>query len=132
MLLEIGASASLSKTITDDDIVQFAQLIGDNNPVHLDDDFAKTTIFKKRIAHGMLGGGLISAVIGTKLPGPGTIYHNQTMKFTAPVYIGDTVTAQVTVKSARQDKGIYTLETICHNQENKNVVEGEAVVMFRL
>ncbi len=131
MTLEIGASASLSKTITDDDIVQFAQLIGDNNPVHLDDDFAKTTIFKKRIAHGMLCGGLISAVIGTKLPGPGTIYLHQTMKFVAPVYIEDTITAQVTIKSIRQDKGIVTLQTICHNQENINVVEGEAVVMLK-
>ncbi len=131
MPLEIGTSASLSKTITSDDINKFAEVVGDHNPVHLDDEYAKTTIFKKRIAHGMICGGLISAVIGTKLPGPGTIYLNQTMKFTAPVYIGDAVTAQVTIKSIRQDKGIYTLETICHNQENKNVVEGEAVVMFR-
>ncbi len=131
MAPDIGASASLSKTITSDDIDKFAEVVGDNNPVHLDDDFAKTTIFKKRIVHGMLCGGLISAVIGTKLPGTGTIYLNQTMKFTAPVYIGDTVTAQVTVKSIRQDKSIYTLDTICHNQEKKNVVEGEAVVIFR-
>ena len=131
MPLEIGTSASLSKTITGDDITQFAQLVGDNNPVHLDDNYAKTTIFKKRIAHGMLCGGLISAVIGTQLPGPGTIYLSQTMKFVAPVYIGDTITAQVTIKSIRSDKGIYTLQTICHNQENKHVVEGEAVVMLR-
>jgi len=131
MSLTIGASATISKTISDQDIVRFAEVIGDHNPVHLDETYAAKTMFKRRIAHGMLCGGLISAVIGTKLPGPGTIYLNQTLRFTAPVYIGDTVTARVTVAKIREDKGIVTLETVCFNQHNKNVVEGEAVVMFR-
>jgi 3-hydroxybutyryl-CoA dehydratase len=131
MALHIGTSSELQKTISDQDIVRFAEAVGDNNPVHLDEEFAAKTIFKKRIAHGMLCGGLISAVIGTKLPGPGTIYLSQSMRFTAPVFIGDTVTAKVTVTKIKEGKGIYTLETVCHNQYGKNVVEGEAVVMFR-
>jgi 3-hydroxybutyryl-CoA dehydratase len=131
MSLTSGDTASLSKTISDQDIVGFAEVVGDNNPVHLDEEYASKTMFKKRIAHGMLCGGLISAVIGTKLPGPGAIYLSQTLKFMAPVYIGDTVTAKVTIKTIREDKGIYTLETVCFNQDNKHVIEGEAVVMFR-
>jgi 3-hydroxybutyryl-CoA dehydratase len=131
MSLTSGDTASLSKTISDQDIVGFAEVVGDNNPVHLDEEYASKTMFKKRIAHGMLCGGLISAVIGTKLPGPGTIYLSQTLKFMAPAYIGDTVTAKVTIKTIREDKGIYTLETVCFNQDNKHVIEGEAVVMFR-
>jgi 3-hydroxybutyryl-CoA dehydratase len=131
MALAIGTTAELRKTITDQDIVRFAEIVGDNNPVHLDEEYAAKTMFKKRIAHGMLCGGLISAVIGTKLPGPGTIYLSQSLRFTAPVYIGDTVTAKVTVSKIREDKGIYTLDTVCYNQYGKNVVEGEAVVMFK-
>jgi 3-hydroxybutyryl-CoA dehydratase len=129
MSIDIGSTASLSNTVTSQDIEKFAKVVGDNNPVHLDDEYAKTTVFKKRIAHGMLSAGLISAVIGTKLPGPGTIYLSQTLKFTAPVYIGDTITATVTVKTIRPDKGIITLDTICTNQHNKPVIEGEAIVM---
>jgi len=131
MSLTIGSTASITKMISDQDIVRFADVIGDHNPVHLDDDYAAKTMFKKRIAHGMLCGGLISAVIGTRLPGPGTIYLSQTMRFLAPVYIGDTVTARATVTKIREDKGIITLETVCRNQDNQNVVEGEAVVMYR-
>ena len=127
----IGATAELSKTIHDQDIVQFAEVVGDVNPVHLDEQYASKTMFKKRIAHGMLCGGLISAVIGTQMPGPGTIYLSQSLSFKAPVYIGDTVTAKVSVIKIRVDKGIYTLKTVCHNQYGKIVVEGEAVVMFR-
>jgi 3-hydroxybutyryl-CoA dehydratase len=129
MPIEIGTIASLSKTVTNEDIVTFADVVGDHNPVHLNDEYAKTTRFGRRIAHGILGAGLISAVIGTKLPGPGTIYLSQTLKFMAPVYPGDTITAKVTVTKIREDKGIITLNTICFNQEQKNVIEGEAVVM---
>ena len=131
MGLDIGQSASISKSITGEDIERFAEVVGDRNPVHLDDNYATQTIFKKRIAHGMLGAGLISAVIGTKLPGPGTIYLSQTLKFTAPVYIGDRITAEVTVKDIRKDKGIFTLDTVVVNQDNKHVSQGEAVVMYR-
>ncbi|KPL07236.1 hypothetical protein AMJ86_05110 [bacterium SM23_57] len=131
MELNIGQCASISKTITGEDIERFAEVVEDRNPVHLDDQYAKQTIFKKRIAHGMLGAGLISAVIGTKLPGPGTIYLSQTLKFTAPVYIGDHITAEVTVKNIRKDKGIISLDTVVVNQDKKHVIQGEAVVMHR-
>ena len=129
MPIEIGATASLSKTITNGDIINFADVVGDHNPVHLNNDYAKTTRFGRRIAHGMLGAGLISAVIGNHLPGPGTIYLSQTLKFMAPVYPGDTITAKVTVTNIREDKGIFTLNTVCFNRDQKNVIEGEAVVM---
>ena len=129
MPIEIGTTASLSKTITDEDIIKFADVVGDHNPVHLNDNYAKTTRFGRRIVHGMLGAGLISAVIGNQLPGPGTIYLSQTLKFMAPVYPGDTITAKVAVNNIREDKGIITLNTVCFNQDQKNVIEGEAVVM---
>jgi len=129
MPIEIGTTATLSKTITDEDIVNFADVVGDHNPVHLNDEYAKTTRFGRRIAHGMLGAGLISALIGNHLPGPGTIYLSQSLKFMAPVYPGDTITAKVTVTNIREDKGIITLNTVCFNQDQKNVIEGEAVVM---
>jgi 3-hydroxybutyryl-CoA dehydratase len=129
MSIEIGATASLSKTISDEDIVKFADVVGDHNPVHLNDDYAKTTRFGRRIAHGMLGAGLISAVIGNHLPGSGTIYLSQTLKFMAPVYPGDTITTKATVTNIREDKGIITLNTVCFNQHQKNVIEGEAVVL---
>jgi 3-hydroxybutyryl-CoA dehydratase len=124
-----GDSATISKTITDDAIRQFADLIGDHNSVHLDDEFAKQTRFGRRIAHGMLSASLISTCIGTRLPGNGAIYLSQTFKFVAPVYPGDTVTARVTITKVRDDKPIITLDTICFNQNQETVVKGEAVVM---
>src|SRR5690606_33183095 len=96
--LEPGLSASFAKTISEADIYAFAGVTGDNNPVHINAEFAATTVFKERIAHGMLSAGLISTVLGTKLPGPGCIYVDQTLKFKAPVHIGDTVTATATVE----------------------------------
>ncbi len=129
MNLKIGDTATLSKTITDDDIRRYADLIGDHNSVHLDDDFARQTRFGRRIAHGMLSASLISTTIGTKLPGPGTVYLSQTFKFVAPVYPGDTVTAQVSITKIREDKPIVTLETVCFNQHGEPVVRGEAVVL---
>ncbi|MBD0370106.1 MAG: MaoC family dehydratase [Pyrinomonadaceae bacterium] len=127
MSLKVGDTDSVTKTITDDDIRAFAALTGDNNPVHLDDDFAKTTRFGRRIAHGMLSAGLISAVLANKLPG--TVYLSQTLTFVAPVYPGDTITARVTVTRVREDKPIVTLETICTNQKDEPVIRGEAVVL---
>lgn len=129
MALQVGDTDALTKTITDDDIRAFADLTTDYNPVHLDDDFAKTTRFGRRIAHGMLSAGLISAVLANRLPGNGTVYLSQSLNFVAPVYPGDTITARVTVTKVREDKSIVTLETVCTNQRDEPVIRGEAVVL---
>jgi 3-hydroxybutyryl-CoA dehydratase len=126
--LQSGDKASRTMTITDEMIRAFADLTGDTNPVHLDDAYAATTRFGRRIAHGMIAAGLISAALANDLPGPGTVYLSQTLQFKAPVYPGDTLTATIEVKSTRPDKPIVTLGTICTNQDNKVVLEGEAVV----
>jgi acyl dehydratase len=129
MDLKVGDTASLTKTITDADIRAFAELSGDRNPIHLDDAYAATTRFGRRIAHGMLAASLISTVLGTELPGVGTLYLSQNTRFLAPVYPGDTVTARVTVTKVRDDKPIVTLETICENQDGELLIKGEAVVL---
>jgi 3-hydroxybutyryl-CoA dehydratase len=129
MALKVGDTDSVTKTITDDDIRAFADLTGDHNPVHLEDEFARTTRFGRRIAHGMLSAGLISAVLANRLPGTGTVYLSQSLNFVAPVYPGDTVTARVTVTRVREDKPIVTLETVCTNQRDEPVIRGEAVVL---
>jgi 3-hydroxybutyryl-CoA dehydratase len=129
MLLKVGQTASLSKTFQDSDIQMFADLSLDTNPIHLDDVYAHKTRFGRRIVHGMLIGGLISAVLGTQLPGPGAIYIQQTLKFRAPVFLGDTVTATAEMVSIRPDKPIVTLDTICRNQSGLVVVEGEATLL---
>jgi 3-hydroxybutyryl-CoA dehydratase len=123
-----GMTAVFSKTVTEADIVLFAGITGDTNPVHLDEEFAKPTLFKGRIAHGMLTAGFISTVFGTKLPGPGCIYLSQTLKFKAPVRIGDTVHARVTVSTVDRDKGRVTFATTCHVGETI-VLDGEAQLM---
>lgn len=128
--LAVGQTAEFSKTFSLADIYAFAAASGDRNPVHLEEHYAEGTIFGKRIAHGMLVAGLISAVLGTTLPGAGTIYLGQDLKFKAPVYIGDTVTARVEVLKLRPDKRIATLSTTCYNQDGKLVIEGEAVVLY--
>jgi 3-hydroxybutyryl-CoA dehydratase len=128
-MLKTGDSASLTKTFSDEDVRKFAEISGDTNPVHLDDDFAAGTPFKRRLVHGMLTAGLISAVLGTKLPGPGSIYLSQSIAFRAPVFIDDTVTATVTVARNREDKPILTLETVCKNQDGEVVLDGEAVLL---
>lgn len=129
MSLKVGDSAEASKTIADEDVRAFAELTGDHNPVHLDEEYAASTRFGRRIAHGMLGASLISAVLANELPGRGTVYLSQTLRFTAPVFLGDTITARVTVKSVREDKPVVTLETVCTNERGERVVEGEAVVL---
>jgi 3-hydroxybutyryl-CoA dehydratase len=129
MTFKVGDAAEISKTITDEDVRAFAELTGDRNPVHLDEEYAATTRFGRRIAHGMLGASLISTVLASELPGPGSVYLSQTLRFTAPVYLEDTVTARVTVKHVREDKPVVTLETVCTNQRGERVVEGEAVVL---
>lgn len=126
--LSVGQSASFGKTITEADIAMFAAVSGDTNPVHIDAEYAATTMFKTRIAHGMLSAGLISAVLGTRLPGPGTVYLGQTLKFRAPVKLGDTVTATVTVSALDPEKKRATLATVC-TVGGKPVIEGEAVVI---
>jgi 3-hydroxybutyryl-CoA dehydratase len=127
--LELGITAQRTHVISDETIRAFAQASGDTNPVHLDDAYAATTPFGRRIAHGMLSAGIISAVLGNDLPGPGTIYLGQELKFKAPVYIGDIITATVELVKYRDDKRIATFRTTCTNQDGVVVVEGEAVVI---
>ncbi|HEX8558124.1 MAG TPA: MaoC family dehydratase [Pyrinomonadaceae bacterium] len=129
MNLKPGDAAEMSKTISDEDVRAFAALTGDHNPVHLDEEYAAGTRFGRRIAHGMLGASLVSAVLANELPGRGTVYLSQTLRFTAPVFLGDTLTARVTVRGVREDKPVVTLETVCTNQRGERVVEGEAVVL---
>jgi 3-hydroxybutyryl-CoA dehydratase len=126
--LTIGQSAELRRTVTAADIDAFAAVSGDTNPVHLDEAYAKTTPFGGRIAHGMLSASYISAVLGAQLPGTGSIYVSQTLRFRRPVRIGDEVTAQVTITAIDADKGRVTLDTRCL-VAGKAVIEGEAVVM---
>jgi 3-hydroxybutyryl-CoA dehydratase len=128
--LTLGQKATRTQTITDEMVRTFATLTGDSNPVHLDEEYAATTRFGRRIAHGMLAASLISAALANDLPGPGTVYLSQSIQFKAPVYPGDTVTAVIEVKSVREDKPIATLTTTCVNQDNMTVIEGEAVVLF--
>jgi len=127
--LRPGDKASRTQTISDEMIQSFADLTGDTNPVHLDDAYAAGTRFGRRIAHGMIAAGLISATLANDLPGPGTVYLSQTLQFKTPIYPGDTVTAMVEVKSVRSDKPIVTLGTTCKNQNEVVVLEGEAVVL---
>jgi acyl dehydratase len=129
--IRIGDQATLTRTFTDEMVVAYADLIGDHNPVHLDEAFAATTRFGHRIAHGMLVAGLISTVIATDLPGLGSAYLGQTLQFKAPVYLGDTITVKVEAIKVREDKPIVTLATTCTNQDGKNVIEGEAVVLVQ-
>ncbi|HYM91780.1 MAG TPA: MaoC family dehydratase [bacterium] len=127
--LSVGRRATFSKTIGGPDIRTFAALTGDRNPLHLDEAFAGRSRFGRPIAHGMLVAGVISAALGTVLPGPGAIYLSQTLKFLRPVYPGDTITATVEVIAYRGDKGIVTLRTTCANQAGDPVVDGEAVLL---
>lgn len=123
-----GMTAIYTRTVTEADILMFAGVSGDTNPVHLDEEFAKGTPFKTRIAHGMLTAGFISTVFGTKLPGPGCIYLSQNLKFRAPVRIGDTVRARVTATAVDQAKGRCTFTTTAHVGDTL-VVEGEAQLL---
>lgn len=127
--LQVGMTASLAKTVTETDIVLFAGISTDINSVHLDEEFAKTTPFGGRIAHGMLSAGFISAALGTRLPGPGTIYLAQNLRFKAPVRAGDTVTATVTITEIIPEKKRVKLDTVC-TVGGKTVIEGDATVMF--
>jgi len=127
--IQIGQSASFGKTITETDVYLFAGISGDLNPAHVNEEYAKNTMFKGRIVHGMLGASLISTVLAMHLPGPGTIYLKQDIKFLAPVRFGDTITATCTVKEKIEEKNRLILDCAVVNQDGVKVIEGEAVVM---
>ena len=126
--LKVGDTASFSKTVTEHDVYAYAGITGDFNPAHINEEYAEGTFFKTRIAHGILSAGFISAVLGTKLPGPGTIYIKQDLEFTKPVYYGDTITAICTVTEIIKEKNRVLIETIAKNQRGDVVVKGVAVV----
>jgi 3-hydroxybutyryl-CoA dehydratase len=126
----LGTRAKRTRTITEDDIERFAEVSGDHNPLHLDAAYAAQTIFGERVAHGFLTASLISAIIGNDLPGPGTIYLGQTLKFLGAVHIGDTLTVSVEAIAVREDKRLMTLRTNCINQDGTVVLTGEATVKY--
>ena len=127
---QIGQTAQLTKTFRDADVRTFAELSLDTNPVHLDEEYARQSLFGQRISHGMLYGSLVSAVLGTQLPGPGCIYLGQTFKFSKPVFLDDTITAQVEVTAINEEKRIITLATTCVYQHGQPVLTGEAVLKY--
>jgi 3-hydroxybutyryl-CoA dehydratase len=127
--LQAGDRAEFTKTVTAHDVLLFAGVSGDHNPVHLDETYAQSTMFKTRIAHGMLVGSLFSTVLGTQLPGEGTIYLGQDLKFLRPVYLDDVITAVVTVSEVMPEKNRVRLETSAVNQHGETVVTGSALVM---
>jgi len=126
--LSVGMSASYMKTVTDADIILFAGVSGDTNPLHLSDEFAEKTMFKGRIAHGMLSASYLSTLFGTKMPGPGCIYLSQSVRFKAPVRPGDNVTATVTVAETRSDKNFVKFDCTCTVDGNE-VITGEALIL---
>lgn len=126
--LSVGQTAEMSRVVGAADIEAFAEVSGDNNPVHLDEAYAKTTTFGERIAHGMLSAAYISAILGTKLPGPGAIYLSQSLRFRRPVKVGDLVVARVTVRELDEAKSRVTLDTVCE-VAGKTVIDGEALVI---
>ena len=126
--LKVGEAAEFSKTVSESDIYLYAGITGDFNPAHINETYAQKTFFKERIAHGMLTAGFISAVLANQLPGPGTIYLKQELKFLAPVHIGDTVTARVEVSEIITEKKQVRLKTTCTNQEGIQILDGEAVI----
>ena len=127
--MSVGQSASFAKTITETDVYMFAGISGDLNPAHVNEEYAKNTMLKGRIAHGMLGASLISTVLAMQLPGPGTIYLKQDLKFLAPVRFNDTITATCTVKEKVDEKNRVVLDCVVTNQDGVTVISGEATVM---
>jgi len=126
--LRVGDKAEFTKTISESDVYLYAGVTGDLNPAHVNEEHAKKTVFKTRIAHGMLLGGFISGVLGNKLPGPGTIYIRQEMDFLAPVRFGDTITAAVEIMEIHKEEKRVKVRTICVNQEGAKVLDGQAIV----
>jgi len=128
-IFKVGDAAELTRVIDEATVSWFAEATGDRNPVHLDEAYAAATPFGRRIAHGMLVAGSISAVLGTRLPGPGCVYLGQTLQFRAPVFLGEEITARVEVIKVREDKPVITLRTTCTNARGEVVIEGEAVLL---
>jgi len=126
--LQVGEAAEMAKTVSESDIYLYAGVTGDFNPAHINEVYAQGTFFKTRIAHGMLAAGFISAILGTRLPGPGTIYIRQELNFLAPVRIGDTITARVEVAEIMAEQKRVRLKTTCVNQDGTVVLDGEATV----
>lgn len=126
----VGTRTTRVRIVTEADVVRFAEVSGDHNPVHLDAEYAARSPFGKRIVHGLLTGAFISAVLGNDLPGPGSIYLGQTLKFLAPVHLGDTVTVSVEVIATREEKRLVTLRTDCTNQQGELVLTGEALIKY--
>lgn len=127
--MKLGDSASFTKTVSEHDVYNYAGVSGDFNPAHVNEVEAQKGMFGKRIAHGMLSAGFISTVLGTQLPGPGTIYMGQELRFTKPVFFGDTITATVTVAELIPEKNRAILDTVCTNQNGEVVIKGKATVM---
>ena len=127
--MKLGDSASFTKTVSEHDVYTYAGVSGDFNPAHVNEVEAQKGMFGKRIAHGMLSAGFISTVLGTQLPGPGTIYMGQELRFTKPVFFGDTITATVTVAELIPEKNSAILDTVCTNQNGEVVIKGKATVM---
>jgi len=130
MRIQVGQKDSITNQICQQDVQAFAEISLDRNPIHLDDNFAKKTIFKKKIVHGLLVSSLISAVLANKLPGPGSIYLSQELKFLKPVFIDDIITAEVEVTEIDYNKKLITLSTSCINQHNDIVISGQALILF--
>lgn len=130
MDIKIGDRWSTTREVTDELVLAFAELSGDHNPIHVDEEFAAKTRFGRRIAHGMLSGAFISAVLGNEFRERKIVYLSQTMRFTAPTFIGDVITTTATVKAIRQEKGIVTLETVCSKQTGEVTLTGESMVMI--
>jgi 3-hydroxybutyryl-CoA dehydratase len=127
--LEVGQIHESSFTITGEMIESFAEATGDHNPIHLDEEYARGTIFENRVAHGMLQAGILSGVLGTRFPGVGTIYLSQSLKFLKPVFIGDRITFRLRVVELLREKNRARLETVCINQRGETILTGEALVM---
>ena len=127
--IAVGDSAQITRRVTDGDIAEFVDAVGDHNPVHADREYAASTVFKEPIAPGIWTAGLISAVIGTRLPGPGAIYLSQDLKFLKPVKAGDSISARVEVLEVHRERNRIRLRTVCSNQRGEEVLTGEALVM---
>ena len=126
----VGQTAELTKQYSENDVNMFAEISGDHNPIHLNNEYAKDSIFGKKIVYGFLSGSLISAVLGNVLPGEGSIYMNQTLSFLRPVFIGDTITAKVVISEINEEKKRILLDTVCTNQNGKTVIEGSALMYY--
>lgn len=126
--LKVGQEASISKSFSEKDVKLFSELSCDNNPVHLDEKYAQKTIFKNRIVHGYLYSSLISAIIGTKMPGPGSIYLHQDLNFKKPVFLDETVTALVRITELKPEKSLVYLDTFCYKNNDELILEGKAII----